>query len=159
MAILKKCNHIGCNKLIDVKESYCDEHKQDSKQRYKDYRKKRLEDKEEVERQQLYSSAKWRKCRDSIVVRDKGCCSLCLLEEGRLEPIYTVHHIRELREYKEGALLSGNLIGLCQHHHIEIHRQYNLSEKDKEKEQQKLFKLNQLSLVEIFRLWKENNKK
>lgn len=62
----------------------------------------------------FYKSAKWRKKRSSIILRDKGHCQRCKIKYGivngsKLE----VHHIKSRHDFPELAFENKNLITLC----------------------------------------------
>ena len=65
----------------------------------------------------FYTSRTWRRKRKLIIDRDKNECQICK-REGRVtvgtkeEPLI-VHHIKELKEHPELALMDINLLTVC----------------------------------------------
>ena len=69
----------------------------------------------------FYTSRTWRRKRKDILDRDGNECQLCK-REGRVtagtpeEPLI-VHHIKELKDYPELALVDENLLTVCDNCH------------------------------------------
>jgi 5-methylcytosine-specific restriction protein A len=68
----------------------------------------------------FYKSAKWRKCRELVLVRDNYLCQPCL-KNSKLTPANTVHHIISLEEAPELALDPDNLESICPSCHNKEH--------------------------------------
>ena len=60
----------------------------------------------------FYLSSAWRRCRKEILIRDNYLCQYCL-QNKKIIPADTVHHIKLLEDYPELALEPANLISLC----------------------------------------------
>lgn len=79
----------------------------------------------------FYNSSAWKRKRIEILRRDSFMCVVCRkrLESGddlpitqrRIRKAYTVHHIKELRDFPELRLDNDNLISVCHECHDEIH--------------------------------------
>jgi 5-methylcytosine-specific restriction endonuclease McrA len=68
----------------------------------------------------FYKSSKWRKKREAILRRDNYLCQECK-RYGKTTPAQTVHHIYPLERYPELALVSVNLVSLCNECHEQMH--------------------------------------
>ncbi|MFS0822163.1 HNH endonuclease [Bacillus sp. 1P02SD] len=88
--------------------------------------------KTEAEKKAFYNSTSWRKLRKQALRRDNYECQECKRqglvhvdsekEEGKRKSIeLNVHHIMEIEDYPELALVLSNLETLCLHHHNVIH--------------------------------------
>lgn len=133
MALKKLCSYSGCNTLVDYGTKYCNKHKTKDKDRYKDYRRNRLQDKEEKARQDFYNSLEWKNIRDLVI---KKCFGIDIVEYYRTGQIimgYTVHHIVELKDDWNKRLDINNLIYLSQENHIKIHKMMEKSKEEKDK--------------------------
>ena len=52
--MLKKlCSYPGCHKVVDAGTKYCDRHRNTDKEKYREYKRKRMENEEEARRQQF----------------------------------------------------------------------------------------------------------
>ena len=52
--MLKKlCSYPGCHKVVEAGVKYCDRHKDTDREKYREYKRKRMENEEEARRQQL----------------------------------------------------------------------------------------------------------
>ena len=133
MPIKKLCSYSGCNVLVDYGTKYCDKHRTKDKERYKDYRRSRLQDREEKARQDFYNSTEWKNIRDLVI---RKCFAIDIVEyykTGQIVMGYTVHHIIELKDDWNKRLDINNLIYLSQENHIKIHKLMERSKEDKEK--------------------------
>lgn len=68
----------------------------------------------------FYKSSKWKRKRETILRRDEYQCRQCK-RYGKVTPANTVHHIYPLEQYPELALVSANLISLCNPCHEQMH--------------------------------------
>ncbi len=68
----------------------------------------------------FYKSQKWKRKREAILKRDGYRCVECR-RYGRMREATHVHHIKELEDYPELALASGNLESLCSQCHNKKH--------------------------------------
>ncbi len=94
-------------KVTLVKEGYCD---RCSKKKHKDYKKVRLDDKEQA----FYNSTRWRKL-SAHKKKLTPYCEDCYEKEGIVKPVEVTDHIVELKD--EGGwelrLTLSNLRSLC----------------------------------------------
>lgn len=67
-----------------------------------------------------YKSAKWRRKREAILMRDGYMCQWCK-RYGRRVPAVTVHHIQHVDEHPELAYTDSNLVSLCLACHDKAH--------------------------------------
>ncbi|MDU1822392.1 HNH endonuclease [Clostridium sp.] len=133
MPIKKLCSYSGCNVLVDYGTKYCYKHRTKDKERYKDYRRSRLQDKEEKARQEFYNSTEWKNMRDLVIKKCFGIDIVEYYKTGQIIMGYTVHHIIELKEDWEKRLDINNLIYLSQENHVKIHKMMERSKEDKDK--------------------------
>ena len=68
----------------------------------------------------FYKTDKWRNKREKIMRRDQYLCQECK-RYGKSTPAQTVHHINPLEHYPELALVSANLVSLCNPCHDAMH--------------------------------------
>lgn len=68
----------------------------------------------------FYKSSKWKRKRETILRRDEYQCRQCR-RYGKTTAANTVHHIYPLEQYPEFALVSQNLISLCNACHEQMH--------------------------------------
>ena len=74
----------------------------------------------EVEKAVFYTSAKWKRVRKRILIRDDYTCQRCK-RYGRLTPAREVHHIKHLEEFPELAYDPANCVSLCKGCHNLMH--------------------------------------
>ena len=89
----------------------------------------------DAEAKHFYNSVRWKRKRIEILRRDAYQCVICKqrLEDAnakgeelpptqrRIRKAYTVHHIKELKEFPELGLDNDNLISICHECHDKIH--------------------------------------
>ena len=68
----------------------------------------------------FYKSREWKDKRVKILERDNHECQMCKAK-GKYSRANTVHHIVELKEKPQLALVESNLISLCRECHNRIH--------------------------------------
>lgn len=139
---VRQCKKPGCLKLIPFTEGkYCDQHKDTEKERYREYKRVRVD----REFNDFYSNKKWLKVRDNRRNHFFNICLMCLLFNGNgtvQEESNVVHHITELKEDFTKAFDNNNLICLCNKCHTYVHKMYNkLNNEDKETFKRKLRQL------------------
>lgn len=74
----------------------------------------------EVEKAVFYTSAKWKRFRKRVLIRDDYTCQRCK-RYGRLTPAREVHHIKHLEEFPELAYDPANCVSLCKGCHNLMH--------------------------------------
>lgn len=85
----------------------------------------------------FYTSRTWRKKRLEILERDNYECQICK-QNGKVtvgtkkEPL-VVHHIKELKQYPELALVNRNLLSVCSSCHESVCHPNRLGVRQKEK--------------------------
>lgn len=127
MPVYRKCTECG-KKVLEHTLCQCEEKKRlDS---YKDYKRRRMMDKYEKERQKFYSSDSWLKLSENIKKHYLGLCVVCWNKNKIQESEYT-HHIQTLKDRYDLRLCEDNLIPLCDCCHKKVHKLYDKSEKDK----------------------------
>lgn len=78
MNIKKRCNKAGCNKYININETYCTKHNNHSTKEYnKQYEKMRKSTEEGKEYKLFYSRKEWRTLRYQALLRDGFICVRC----------------------------------------------------------------------------------
>jgi 5-methylcytosine-specific restriction protein A len=124
----KVCNKVNCNKLIDFKESYCDEHKHLKKEYKKNY------DSFRYERDSLYvkfyNDKAWKDTRHSVMLAHDWLCAECL-RNGMYTKADVVDHIIELKDDYDKRLDTDNLEALCH----ECHNNKTIREKKRRAEE------------------------
>ena len=71
--MLKKlCSYPGCHKVVEAGTKYCDRHRNTDKEKYREYKRKRMENEEEARRQQFYNSKPWEGFRTSQAAAQFG---------------------------------------------------------------------------------------
>lgn len=145
MAILKTCSFHGCNKILRDSLKYCDYHQvkygNEQKERYKEYKRRRLKDKFQVKAQSFYNSMEWERIKNAIKASLFHIDIFEYYLTGRIVEGEDVHHIIEIDEDWNSRLDINNLIYLTHKNHMRIHSKYNKSKKDKEKAQKILLGL------------------
>jgi len=76
----------------------------------------------------FYKSAAWEKVRKLALIRDNYLCQECL-RNGMITKADVVHHIKELKDYPELALVLDNLECLCHSCHNKEHPEKGKKEK------------------------------
>ncbi|MDT9345599.1 HNH endonuclease [Clostridium perfringens] len=127
--ICPKCNM----RIINHNEKYCDKCLSKVTERHKEYKRFRIDEKE----QKFYSSSEWLNKRAIIKDIDNGFCILCL-SNNEIRPMNTVHHIIELKDDWSLRFENNNLICLCESCHQKVHKSYKISEFSKENTQKYL---------------------
>lgn len=77
-------------------------------------------DKKRQKNAKFYTSRTWRRKRKEILIRDNFECQMCK-SEGKYSKAQCVHHIKELEDHPELALVDENLISLCFRCHNTVH--------------------------------------
>jgi 5-methylcytosine-specific restriction enzyme A len=72
----------------------------------------------------FYQSPAWRKLRERVIVRDNNECQSCK-RAGRVGKAENVHHIKEVKQHPELALVSSNCECICIPCHNEEHDRLN----------------------------------
>ena len=68
----------------------------------------------------FYNSRTWRNKRKEILIRDNNECQICK-GDGRVSKASVVHHIKELEQRPDLALVSFNLQSVCRNCHEALH--------------------------------------
>lgn len=112
MALMTRCTK--CKKSIPLGETYCEEHTPKRKKEYKDFKKKiNLVEEEKGS----MSARRWRKIRERVIIRDLGCCRMCLVNNFTETRTLEVHHLRKRVDREDLTYDFDNLITLCNKHH------------------------------------------
>lgn len=74
MNIKKRCNKVGCNALINIKQTYCDKH---TNHNHKRYEKIRTSTEEGRIYKRFYDTKDWKSLRYQAFLRDGFCCVRC----------------------------------------------------------------------------------
>lgn len=110
---LRQCAVRTCPNLVEKHgDIYCKEHKSLEAKKYDKY----LRGYDDSKR---YDS-RWTKLRN-LFIKSFPFCSLCR-EEGRMTKATVVHHIIPVEEDESLKYSWDNLMSLCQHHHMQIHK-------------------------------------
>lgn len=111
MALMTRCTK--CKKSIPMGETYCEDHKPRKKD-FKDFQKKINIVEEEKGKM---SARRWRRLRERVIIRDLGCCRMCLLNNFTETRTLEVHHIRKRVDREDLTYDMDNLVTLCNKHH------------------------------------------
>lgn len=143
MPVYRKCTECG-KKVLEGTLCKCEIEKR--KESYRDYKHRRLQDKEEKERQKFYSGSSWLRLSENVKKHYFGLCVMCWFKDQIQESKYT-HHIETMKDRFDMRLNEDNLIALCSHHHTITHTEYDKSDKNK--------KIMQKALKELIKKFNE----
>ncbi len=146
--MLKKlCSYPGCHKVIEDGVKYCEKHRNTDREKYREYRRRRMKDEEEARRQQFYNSKAWELFRAARAAEQLGIDIYEYYTTGKIVAAENYHHIQEITEAWAGRLDAGNVIGVSEANHRRIHVEYGRSYKAKNKMQKILYAM----LVRFYR--------
>lgn len=138
--MLKKlCSCPGCHKVVDAGTKYCDRHRNTDKEKYREYKRKRMENEEEARRQQFYNSKPWEGFRTSQAAAQFGIDIFEYYTTGKIIEAEQYHHIEEIVEAWHRRLDRDNVIGLSEANHRRIHKEYDRGYMAKKKMQRTLY--------------------
>lgn len=107
----------NCRTLIDYGKTYCSKCEEKVKKQRKQYTTEKVR-----EADKYTKTATWQSLRKEIIIRDKGCCVLCLLR-GKIEyRQLQVHHIVKRVDNLSLAYDRDNLVTLCRTCHEEVEK-------------------------------------
>lgn len=127
MPIYRKCTECG-RKVPEGRLCECEVNKK--REDYRRYKNKRLQDKEERERQKFYSSNAWLNLSEDIKRHYLGLCVMCWVK-GLIKSNEYTHHIETLKDRYHLRLDEDNLVPLCDCCHKKVHKLMDKSDKDK----------------------------
>lgn len=127
MPIYRKCTECG-KKVLQGTLCKCEEQKK--RESYRDYKRRRMQDEAEKERQRFYSSGIWLRLSECIKRHYVGLCVVCWYK-GLTEENEFTHHIETLKDRYDLRFDEDNLIPLCDCCHKKVHRLMDKSNKDK----------------------------
>ena len=146
--MLKKlCSYPGCHKVIEDGVKYCEKHRNTDREKYREYRRRRMKDEEEARRQQFYNSKAWELFRAARAAEQLGIDIYEYYTTGKIVAAENYHHIQEITEAWAGRLDAGNVIGVSEANHRRIHVESGRSYKAKNKMQKILYAM----LVRFYR--------
>ena len=123
--MLKKlCSYPGCHKVVEAGVKYCDRHKNTDREKYREYKRKRMENEEEARRQQFYNSKAWEGFRANQEAAQLGVDIFEYYTTGIVITAEQYHHIEEVTEAWHRRLDRDNVIGLSEANHRRIHKEY-----------------------------------
>ena len=114
MALMTRC--MKCKKKIPMGTTYCDSCKP-KRNEYKKHAKK-LDVYEEEEGK--LSARRWRQVRERVIIRDLGCCRMCLINGYSEMRNLQVHHLHKRNDRPDLRYDMDNLITLCEAHHKKL---------------------------------------
>lgn len=103
----RKCDVSNCNNLINIKNKYCDEHKEFN------YDKQRYKNDKEVRR--TYNNSQWKSVRKATLMRDDYMCMYCMAN-GNMVKADVVDHYIPIRDAYDDRYDMSNLISSCTMH-------------------------------------------
>lgn len=137
--MLKKlCSHPGCYKVVEHGIKYCSRHKDTDREKYREYRRRRMKDEEEAKRQRFYSTPAWQHLRMKKEAQQFGIDVFEYYTTGRIIQAEQYHHIEEITEAWDKRLNENNIIGVSEANHRRIHKEYERSYTAKRKMQHAL---------------------
>lgn len=101
------------------------------KDRQRQYKKLRMKDVYEKERQRFYASKPWIKCRDDVKCHQFGIDLIEWFKGNDDVSSETYHHIITIKEDWSLRLCKDNIIGLSQKNHLLVHKLMEESEEKK----------------------------
>lgn len=107
----KKCNHAGCNTLVDYNVSYCKKHEATSKKQL--YKDRFSESNEKFHK--FYKTKRWERTSKQFRLKNPLCIEC--LANGIVRKADVVDHIVELKDDWDKRLDWDNLQSLCHEHH------------------------------------------
>lgn len=138
--MLKKlCSYPGCHKVIEDGVKYCDKHRDTDRERYREYKRRRMKDEEEARRQRFYNSKVWELFRAARAAEQLGIDIYEYYMAGKIVAAENYHHIEEITEDWARRLDAANVIGVSEANHRRIHKEYERSYKAKKKMQKNLY--------------------
>ncbi len=109
MPVYRKCTQCG-KKVLEGTLCQCEVNKR--REGYRRYKDRRLQDKEERERQKFYSSDTWLTLSENIKNHYFGLCVICWIK-GLIQDNKNTHHIETMKDRFDLRLDEANLIPLC----------------------------------------------
>ena len=138
--MLKKlCSYPGCHKVLEAGVKYCDKHRNTDREKYREYKRRRMKDEEEARRQQFYNSKAWELFRAARAAEQLGIDIYEYYTTGKIVAEDNYHHIEEITEAWARRLDAANVIGVSEANHRRIHTEYERSYKAKKKMQKILY--------------------
>lgn len=138
--MLKKlCSYPGCHKVIEAGVKYCEKHRNTDREKYREYKRRRMKDEEEARRQQFYNSKAWELFRAARAAEQLGIDIYEYYTTGKIVATENYHHIQEITEAWARRLDAANVIGVSEANHRRIHTEYERSHKAKKKMQKILY--------------------
>lgn len=120
----KPCKKMGCNKLVEYPNTYCEEHRYIKERKDKESNKlydKEIRHKKDKKYRDFYHSKEWERVRKLALERDKGLCQECK-KNNIITFADMVHHIEEVKDNWDRRLELDNLVSLCFKCHNKVHR-------------------------------------
>ena len=138
--MLKKlCSYPGCHKVVNAGVKYCEKHRDTDREKYREYKRQRMKDKEEARRQQFYISKGWELFRTAQAAAQLHIDIYEYYTTGQIVEAENYHHIQEITEAWARRIDVANVIGLSEANHRRIHTEYERSYKAKRKMQMILY--------------------
>lgn len=135
MAILKTCSWTGCNKIVREDVMYCNYHKnkydEEQKEKWKEYKRRRMHNEEQRKFQRFYSSKEWRMVRQLAISDTVSIDVIDYYKFNKITQGEIVHHIVEVSEDYDKRLNRDNLIYLTASNHKFVHKEYCKGNKEK----------------------------
>ncbi|URZ15322.1 HNH endonuclease [Clostridium felsineum] len=122
MPLYRKCSK--CKKKVPI-GTLCECEKKVRRESYKAYKKRRMSDKQEAERQRFYNTNAWKFLSDTVKKHYLGMCVMCWYRNNEMVNSEYTHHIITLKEDMNMSLNKGNCIPLCDSCHKRVHIEYD----------------------------------
>lgn len=133
MPIKKICQHIGCTRLVGIRETYCNLHKPTAKDseadRQRSYDKSIRKERDKKERA-FYNSTPWKAAKRKAMEIYGGLCLWSYYKDGLTIAATEVHHIEPIKERWDLRLDMSNLVPLSHQAHMWIERQVKSGNKE-----------------------------
>lgn len=126
MSIKKICRHIGCTRLVELGETYCNLHKPDTKRSEANRQKlydQSIRNKRDKKERAFYNSKRWKAAQKECMRMYGGLCLWNYYKDGLIIEATEVHHIEPIKERWDLRLDISNLVPLSHQAHVWIEKQ------------------------------------
>ena len=119
---MRKCAVASCRNKVEIPETYCEEHKDQSS---KDYNKHVRYNQDNEKYSRFYATTQWKRVRKAVLMREPMCRQCAL--EGVMKEADLVHHVEEIRSPNgwDKRLSVDNLEPICYAHHNQEEHRYS----------------------------------
>lgn len=112
-----KTRCLKCRRKIDRGNAYCEKCSTTNRKEYKEVQLKKDKIAEDATKNSI-----WRAVRKQVLIRDKGCCRLCLIRGYIENRKLSVHHIVKRVDNHSLMYVPSNLVTVCPVCHEELEK-------------------------------------